>query len=83
VAPESVLPQDLVELLMLCLEKDPQQRPSSMSDFAERLARCSDACDWTSAKARDWWEKVATLELESPRDVAGDFADNGDPQPSL
>ncbi len=75
-ASEPVLPQDLVELLMSCLEKDPQQRPSSMSDFAERLARCSGACDWTALKARDWWANVAALELESPRDAADVFADN-------
>ncbi|MGI9470702.1 MAG: serine/threonine protein kinase [Rubripirellula sp.] len=50
------LPDDLQNLLMSCLRKEPKERPHTMEEFESSLRQCTDAGRWTSADAIRWWE---------------------------
>lgn len=67
------LPDDLQNVLMACLRKDPAERPQSIDDLAQSLLQCEHAHHWTAAEACRWWQD----NFQSPRDVASDFANNG------
>ena len=47
---------DLERLLMRCLAKSPEERPSSAGELAGLLDRCVVAGSWTAADARGWWD---------------------------
>ncbi|QDT10630.1 serine/threonine-protein kinase [Planctomycetes bacterium K23_9] len=72
----SDFPDDLQDILMNCLQKDPLARPQSMAELADALGQCQDACNWKASDARSWWETRLNRAIESPRDLASDFADN-------
>ncbi len=59
VAPPSTLrddvPQDLEELVMRALKKDPRDRPHDAREFATALAACRDAGGWSPEQAQAWW----------------------------
>lgn len=44
--------------IMSCLAKDPGLRPASAMRFAELLARCPSAAQWSDKHATDWWDSV-------------------------
>jgi serine/threonine protein kinase len=52
---ELPIPPDLERLIMQCLEKKPENRPSSARDLRERLLM-SGAPPWTEHDAASWWE---------------------------
>jgi eukaryotic-like serine/threonine-protein kinase len=63
-------PEWLDRAILMCLAKEPSQRPAS----AEILAEMLDGADsWTARNAQDWWEAnlpagaVANLEAAGPR----------------
>lgn len=67
------LPEDLQNVLMSCLRKDPAERPRDMQDLVLALRSCNDALSWTEADATHWWEVVyaeRASELEASRDSA-------------
>ncbi|TWU51384.1 serine/threonine protein kinase [Rubripirellula reticaptiva] len=49
------LPDDLQNILMACLRKDPTQRPASIDDLAAALRHCDDATGWDDVAAMHWW----------------------------
>jgi serine/threonine-protein kinase len=53
------LPADLEQLLMSCLEKEPERRPQTAAELAERVEACSSAGDWSAREARAWWLRNA------------------------
>jgi len=53
---EIELPPQLEELVMWCLEKDPNRRPSSAGEIRERISRSGLADMWTSELAEKWWK---------------------------
>ena len=53
------LPPGLEEILLACLEKDPQRRPESVADLAARLEAIETEA-WTPERARRFW-------IEHPR----------------
>jgi serine/threonine-protein kinase len=85
------LPEDLEQLILRCLEKDPDARPSDAALFRDRLAECEDAGRWTDADARASWQersarsekkKRAAIEMTatvpvSLRDRGVDFSGGG------
>ena len=54
---ELPIPPELDEMVLRCLEKDPNRRPQS----AEELFAVADGCTvcrtWTRAEARTWWQR--------------------------
>jgi serine/threonine-protein kinase len=52
---EMPIPPALDELVMSCLEKDPNKRPQNAEELFQ-LALCCTACDdWNQDGARSWW----------------------------
>ena len=59
------IPPELEEIVMACLEKDPEKRPQDAMQLRRLLQDCS-ACEaWSSARARDWW-RVHLPDLAGP-----------------
>jgi serine/threonine-protein kinase len=46
---------DLEAVILACLAKRPDERPSSALALRERLAACASAGRWTHARAAQWW----------------------------
>lgn len=60
---------DLEELIMSCLAKTPEQRPSSMEEIRQVLLELSVRQDWSFQDAQQWWElhgDDAVPETETP-----------------
>jgi hypothetical protein len=71
------LPEDLVSLILRCLEKDRGARPRDAASLREALLQCEDAAAWGEAEARAWWDEHrgdarggAAEREERPEDVA-------------
>jgi hypothetical protein len=46
---------DLEQLILRCLAKNPQDRPANADTIEEQLSLCQSATRWTKADARTWW----------------------------
>lgn len=55
---EIAVPDELDELIMTCLAKDPSERPQSARELAKRLDAIVVSSPWQDEDARHWWEKV-------------------------
>ncbi len=51
------LPSGLEDLILDCLEKDPERRPQSAQAFQDTLTSCG-VPTWTKADAQRWWDRV-------------------------
>ena len=51
------VPDDLAEIVLSCLAKDPSERPADARALAHALARCRDRSGWDEEQARDWWQR--------------------------
>jgi serine/threonine protein kinase len=60
---------DLEEIVLGCLQKRPEARPSDARELRARLERCSVAGTWTAARASEWWS------TRGGTDVAGEPSD--------
>jgi hypothetical protein len=49
------IPQAFEDILLACLQKDPNNRPQTMQDLAKSLEAISFANPWTEDRARRWW----------------------------
>src|SRR5262249_49140122 len=52
---ELPIPAELEQIIMDCLEKDPERRPPGAAALAERLRRCNLPEQWTPERAASWW----------------------------
>lgn len=50
-----VVPADLDEIILHCLEKNPLNRPENASTLAKRLEHLASSYPWTQADAEQWW----------------------------
>ncbi|WP_222435934.1 serine/threonine-protein kinase [Rubripirellula tenax] len=77
------LPDDLQNVLMSCLSKDPKFRPSSIEDLATSLHQCCDAGKWDDVDAKNWWSLVLNGAFIDDRANRGDATtDDGATSPS-
>jgi serine/threonine protein kinase len=53
---ELPIPRELEQLVMSCLEKDPNKRPQDAERLFELTCRCGMGGGWDNATARRWWE---------------------------
>lgn len=53
------IPEELDEVVMACLEKDPANRPQDADVLAEMLTACQIGDFWTKKQARAWWDTNA------------------------
>jgi len=51
------VPEDLEEIVLRCLAKNPDDRFSSMEELREALDRCACAFAWTTESAATWWNE--------------------------
>jgi serine/threonine protein kinase len=59
------IPAALERVIMDCLRKKPDDRPSSTEELASRLAGC-DVDAWTPADAKSWWQRNSVEGDDSP-----------------
>ena len=54
---ELAIPRELDQLVLSCLAKNPDERPQSAKELSTRLAGIEVANAWTTARAREWWDR--------------------------
>ena len=52
----SGLPGELEEIVLRCLEKDPDARPKSVFELGHRLAAIPTTKPWDNCRAQEWWK---------------------------
>ncbi len=57
--PDIAVPEQLEDVLLSCLEKDPSSRPASAEEVARLLSESGIEETWTPAAARQWWDRVS------------------------
>jgi serine/threonine-protein kinase len=55
------VPADLQQVILRCLEKDPDRRYQKAVALDKALAACSCAGQWTAERAEDWWQQRGTI----------------------
>jgi len=51
------VPADLQQVILRCLEKDPDRRYQDVASLDRALAACACAGQWTLERAEDWWRQ--------------------------
>lgn len=50
----------LEQLILRCLERDPEARPASLSELSSELRALGLEGQWTESRAREWWRVRAS-----------------------
>lgn len=53
---DASIPADLEQVVLRCLEKDPDHRYQDADSLRQALEECKDAGSWTREMAAHWWE---------------------------
>jgi len=53
---ETEVPEPLEQVILSCLEKDPDARPSSALDLYNQLEACHLDSTWNQRQAKEWWQ---------------------------
>jgi serine/threonine-protein kinase len=72
-APSAVAPQlvpaELDEVVLRCLEKEPNHRYESALELADALLRLEVEYPWTQREAREWWHQNLREPVYDDREV--------------
>jgi serine/threonine-protein kinase len=49
---------ELERLILKCLAKDPEERPTSAAELEANLSSCPNPEPWTTEQARAWWQRL-------------------------
>ncbi|WP_235934745.1 serine/threonine protein kinase [Candidatus Laterigemmans baculatus] len=60
----ATLDEDLEQILMRCLAKQPGERPADASVLEEALSQCRSAHAWGPKEARGWWAEHLSQETQ-------------------
>ncbi|MBS2014101.1 MAG: serine/threonine protein kinase [Deltaproteobacteria bacterium] len=60
------VPPELDAVVLACLAKKPEDRPTSAADLAARLSALG-LEDWSREEAHAWWERTAPMRKAAPR----------------
>jgi len=62
------IPASLEAIILACLEKDPDKRPSDATTLARALEELDDVPRWSQHEAREWWDgRGATMRAARQR----------------
>jgi serine/threonine-protein kinase len=67
---ELEIPGALEDIILACLEKNPERRPAGADALAHALLSCSTK-SWTRERARRWWEMYVPENLPPTSDETG------------
>ncbi len=71
---ELEVPRDLDELVLACLAKDPDDRPTEAGQLARSLAAVPLAEPWTDERAQRWWDSYLPQAHEPAKCDRGELA---------
>ena len=74
---ELSIPEPLEDLVLACLEKQPDKRPQNAEEILRRMEACHASVEWTSARAQRWWRHhlpdlsgpLSSIESDTPDSV--------------
>ena len=69
---KSKIPDNLDDLVLRCLAKDPSQRPQTVTDIIEELESINLDKPWSQKRARQWWATNKNRIMEKSSFVAGE-----------
>jgi serine/threonine-protein kinase len=64
------LPLDLQEIVLRCLNKDPDNRFQDVDSLDRALADCACADQWDRDRAAEWWKNREETPVEEPQEMA-------------
>ena len=50
------IPPQIEQVVLACLDKDPDRRPQDAEQLLQRLQRCTGPAEWSGISAQRWWE---------------------------
>jgi hypothetical protein len=53
---ELPIPRQIDDLVLACLEKDPDKRPQDAEELFRMMQGCKVCEGWSSNRAKAWWE---------------------------
>jgi eukaryotic-like serine/threonine-protein kinase len=65
------IPRALEDLVLACLEKEPDRRPRDARELRQKLLAC-EVAPWTDEDAHTWWKTRASIVRQSRRPVSGE-----------
>jgi serine/threonine-protein kinase len=60
-----VIPERLEQIVLACLEKEPEKRPQSALDLWQQLGEVTLETPWTLERAESWWQKHSSVSTEA------------------